>query len=82
MLMADPRVSPQANDNYAIRCAGCSGHIEIVKMLLMDSRVSPQTGYDLAMPNQCCFGLLFLDDRVNMLFPQYLCVVSVYRYLT
>jgi len=40
----DPRVSPQAEDDYAIRVSAQNGHTDVVRMLLMDPRVSPQAG--------------------------------------
>ena len=38
-LLADPRVDPFNNDNYAIVYASKNGHFKIVKLLLADPRV-------------------------------------------
>ena len=35
MLLADPRVDPTANDNYAICVASGNGHVEIIIMLFV-----------------------------------------------
>jgi hypothetical protein len=40
-LLADPRVDPAANDNYAIRLASQNGHATVVDVLLADPRVDP-----------------------------------------
>ncbi len=44
LLLADKRVSPEADDNYAIIYASKNGHTEVVKLLLADKRVSPEIG--------------------------------------
>ena len=36
-----PHIDPSAHNNYAIRLASRFGHLEIVKILLQDSRVDP-----------------------------------------
>jgi hypothetical protein len=41
LLLADERVDPSANDNYAIRFAAKNGHKEVVKILLADERIDP-----------------------------------------
>jgi len=74
LLLADPRVSPQARENLSIQNAASRGHTEIVKILLADPRVSPQaiTDYgEIKEAHLSCYGLLFLDDRINRVFPQY-----------
>jgi len=40
VLLADPRVNPSAEDNFAIHWASQNGHIEVVKVLLADPRVN------------------------------------------
>ena len=41
LLLADPRVDPSADNNYAIRWAAYNGHTEVVRLLLADPRVDP-----------------------------------------
>jgi len=73
LLLMDPRVSPQADNNDAIRIASHNGHTEIVKILLMDPRVDPESNDNAAIKkaHENCFQLLFMDNRINKLFPQY-----------
>ena len=41
LLLADKRVNPADDNNYAIRLASRDGHTEVVKLLLADPRVDP-----------------------------------------
>ena len=41
LLLADQRVDPRAQDNYAIQWAAFKGHHKVVKLLLADQRVDP-----------------------------------------
>jgi hypothetical protein len=40
LLLADSRVDPTADDNYAIKKASEKGHTDVVKLLLADPRVT------------------------------------------
>jgi len=40
LLLQDERVDPSDNNNWAIQMASKNGHIEVVKLLLQDKRVS------------------------------------------
>jgi len=40
ILLNDPRVSPEADDNAAVKSALENGHSKVVKLLLSDPRVS------------------------------------------
>ena len=40
-ILADPRVDPSADNNFAIRIASEKGHMDVVKVLLADPRLSP-----------------------------------------
>ncbi len=40
VLLSDPRVDPSANDNEALQLASENGHLDVVKVLLEDPRVS------------------------------------------
>jgi len=44
MLLADPRVDPSADDNYAFRKASKNGHTDVVTLLLADRRVAVSMG--------------------------------------
>lgn len=41
LLLSDPHVNPQLNDNWAIRWSSVYGRLEIVKLLLFDGRANP-----------------------------------------
>jgi hypothetical protein len=41
-LICDPRVDPSSRDNFAMRLANENNHIEVFKVLINDSRCSPQ----------------------------------------
>jgi hypothetical protein len=41
LLLADDRVDPATDNNYAIGLASYSGHLAVVKLLLADERVDP-----------------------------------------
>ena len=41
LLLADSRVDPAYDDNYAIGMSSENGHLEVVKLLLPDKRVDP-----------------------------------------
>jgi len=45
----------------------------VVRMLLMDPRVDPEACENDAIKNahENCFKLLFMDNRINKVFPQY-----------
>ena len=45
VLLADERINPAANNNFAIRRASQNGHVAVVKVLLADKRVDP-TAHD------------------------------------
>jgi len=50
-----------------------NGDTEVVKLLLMDPRVDPESFDNYAIKNahENCFKLLFMDNRINKVFPQY-----------
>ena len=62
---------PSAYDNYAIRWASRYGHVEVVKLLLMDKRVDPSTHGNYAIRIASDQGyvevvkLLLQDKRVD-----------------
>jgi len=60
ILLADPRVSPQAQDDEAIRWTSLEGRFEVVKLLLADPRVSPQADDDFAIDRLVIMGILKL----------------------
>jgi hypothetical protein len=49
LLLADPRVDPAADDNFAIRWSSGLGHAEVVKLLLADPRVNYCNGISAAL---------------------------------
>ena len=72
MLLANPRVDPSANGNYAIRYAAFFGHTEIVKLLLADPRVDPSANNNQSLRsainlNQVkVINLLLADSRIKI----------------
>ena len=71
LLLADPRVDPSANDNYAIELASQKGHDKVVELLLVDPRVDPSAydNYAIRMASQNghdkVVELLLADPRVD-----------------
>ena len=49
ILLNDERVSPELNDNYAIRITSKNGYSNVVKLLLEDKRVSPESNNNCAI---------------------------------
>ena len=39
VLLADPRVDPTAENNYAVKLASQNGHTKVVELLLKDPKV-------------------------------------------
>lgn len=49
VLLGHPRVSPEANGQYALKWASGHGHSEVVRLLLGDVRVDPRADKDYAL---------------------------------
>ena len=47
LLLADPRVDPSADDNFAVRWASRYGRIEVVSLLLADPRFDPAEAFEV-----------------------------------
>jgi len=71
-LLMHPRVIPEAFFDAAIRQSSEKGHAEVVKLLLTDPRVNPEAKDNDAIKNahESCFALLFMENRINKVFPQ------------
>ena len=48
-ILENGRVDPSFNDNFAIRCASESGHLELVCLLLRDFRVDPSAVWNYSV---------------------------------
>jgi hypothetical protein len=70
-LLADPRVDPAADNNYAICRASYFGHTEVVRALLADIRVDPAAENNWAIQWASYYGhamtvrALLADPRVD-----------------
>jgi len=49
ILKEGGNIDPSINNNYSIRLASCNGHVEVVKVLLNDSRVDPAANNNQAI---------------------------------
>ncbi|CAK7995036.1 Ankyrin repeat protein [uncultured virus] len=73
VLLADPRVNPADDGDYAIRCAAINGHVKVVEVLLTDVRVNPAYDENYAIRWAAISGhfqvvkVLSADPRVNLL---------------
>ena len=48
LLLADPRVNPSAEQDYAVQQACANGYVEVIKLLLADSRMNPSAHHRYA----------------------------------
>ncbi len=71
VLLADKRVNPSVNTNYAIKVASNRGHTKVVKLLLADPRVDPSTNNSYPIRTASMHGrtelvkLLLANPRID-----------------
>jgi hypothetical protein len=53
LLLADARVDPRAEDNYAIGLGSKNGHASVVELLLADPRVNPSVRRNVRNDSPC-----------------------------
>src|SRR3972149_5184807 len=56
LLLADPRVDPSVNNNFAIRMASEYGRNKVVALLLVNSRVDPSANDNYAIRRASEYG--------------------------